>query len=172
MASTPTVTTALPAGLARRFSPEALLRFGLVPVAVGVCYLFGWHWLRHLTLELNLIIDSWFGIHLQRLSAETVMWNGGLFRYEIACTMADVWCGALPLLWNTRKSIVRNLVIWMALGIVLIAFNVTRLSVSDVLFAMGIPWDLAHNVISGVSYFLIWTWLWRNKSWEWERGRG
>jgi hypothetical protein len=39
-------------------------------------------------------------------------------------------------------------------------FNVFRLSVSDVLFAGGLPWNLAHNVISGISYFLVWVWIW------------
>jgi hypothetical protein len=160
----------LPAGLTRRFSPEALLRFGLVPIAVGICYLLGWHWLRHLTLEWNLGLDALAGIHLQRLSSETVLWRSEIYRYEIACTMADVWCGALPLIWSLRKSIGANIAYALLFGIVIIGFNVFRLTVSDVLFAIGIPWDLAHNVISGVSYFLIWMWIWRTRNWALHRG--
>jgi len=172
LATTPTGISAFPAGLARRISPEALLRFGLVPLTVGVCYLLGWHWLKHLTLEMNLRLDALLGIPLERLTAETVMWRGQIYRYEIACTFADVWCGALPLIWNLRKTVGRNVLDALLFGAALIGFNVARLSFSDVLFAAGIAWDIAHHVISGVSYFAVWTWIWRNRSWSWEQPPG
>lgn len=155
----------MPAGISRRLSPELLVRFGLVAVAVGVCYLFDWRWLRLLTCELNLRLDLLAGVQLQRLSPDTVIWQGSVFRYAIACTFADVWCGAIPLVWNLRKSVMQNTAFVFFFGCALLAFNVFRLSVSDVLFAAGIPWDLAHNVISGVSYFLIWHWIWKHRSW-------
>ena len=50
------------------------------------------------------------------------------------------------------------------MALALFAFNVFRLSVSDVLFAVGLPWDLAHNVISGFAYFLVWVWVWRHRA--------
>ncbi|MFL6388574.1 MAG: hypothetical protein ACJ71U_13915 [Terriglobales bacterium] len=34
-------------------------------------------------------------------------------------------------------------------------------SISDVLFAAGISWDVAHNLISGISYFAVWMVIWR-----------
>jgi hypothetical protein len=36
-----------------------------------------------------------------------------------------------------------------------------RLSISDVLFAAGMSWDVAHNLISGISYFAVWMVIWR-----------
>jgi hypothetical protein len=157
--------TATPAGTTRRFSREVVLRFALVAVAVGVCYLFEWRWLRVLTLQLNSWVDGLAGVHLHRVGFDTVEWRGAIYKYQIACTFADVWCGAIPLIWNLRKSVVANVAYILAVGVVLIAFNVVRLSFSDVLYAWGMSWDLAHNVVSGISYFLIWTWIWRNRTW-------
>jgi hypothetical protein len=142
---------------------ELAVRFALVALAVLICYQFEWHWLRYLTSELNLRLDVLAGVHLQRLSHDTVMWGGKTYHYVNACTFADVLCGALPLLWNLRKTIAQNLMRFAIFCVVLIAFNVFRLSVSDVLFAQGLSWDLAHNVISGISYFLVWTYLWKKR---------
>jgi hypothetical protein len=142
---------------------EIAVRFALVAIAVLICYQFEWYWLRYLTSELNLRLDALAGVHLQRLSHDTVMWGGKTYRYVNACTFADVLCGALPLLWNLRKNVWQNLSRFVIFGAVLIAFNVFRLSVSDVLYAQGLSWDLAHNAISGVSYFLVWTYLWKTR---------
>lgn len=141
------------------------MRFSLVAVAVGLCYVFDWHWLRSLTCELNLRLDSLAGVNLERLSDTSVLYRGAIYNYVIACTFADVWCGAIPLLWDLRRSVVRNLTLIFVFGGALLAFNIVRLSFSDVLFAESIPWDLAHNVISGICYFAIWEWIWRRRSW-------
>jgi hypothetical protein len=142
---------------------ETAIRFMLVAVAVLLCYQFRWDWLRYWTSELNLRLDALAGVHLQRLSHETVAWGGKIYNYSIACTFADVFCGSIPLLWNLRKNVGYNfgrIAIW---ALVLFVFNVVRLSFSDVMFAQGLSWDLAHNVVSGISYFLIWIYLWKNR---------
>jgi hypothetical protein len=59
-----------------------------------------------------------------------------------------------------RRSCTRNLAFFAVVALGLFAFNIVRLSFSDMLFAVGLPWDLAHNVISGVAYFLAWVWIW------------
>ncbi len=141
-------------------------RFALVVVAVVVCYLFQWNWLRWITSELNLRLDVVFGVHLQRLTFDTVAWRGAVYRYVVACTFADVFCGAIPLLWNRHESVVSNVFSLVVFGELLIAFNVLRLSFSDVLFATGLSWNLAHNVVSGFSYFLVWKWIWQNQKWS------
>jgi hypothetical protein len=146
-------------------SREVVLRFALVAAAVGICYLFEWRWLRALTLQLNTLLDGLVGVHLQRVSFDTVVWRGATYKYRIACTFADVWCGAIPLLWNLRRSVVRNVSYVVAIGAAMIVFNVVRLSFSDVLFARGLSWDLAHNVVSGISYYLVWIWIWRTRTW-------
>lgn len=145
---------------------EFLVRALLAAVAVVVCYQFRWDLLRFLTAELNVRLDALAGVMLQRVSPDTVLWKGEAYRYVIACTFADVWCGAIPLVWNLRRSAAVNLARILVLGIVLIAFNVFRLSLSDVLFAAGIPWDLAHGVIGGLAYFAVFVWIWKHRSWR------
>ena len=140
-----------------------MLRFAFVPVAVGICYLFAWDWLKYWTAEANLRIDLLAGIHLERVSFDLVRWRGALYEYKVACTFADVWCGAIPLLWHWRRSALWNLAFLLAVAAGFFAFNVFRLSVSDVLFAFGLPWNVAHNAISGGAYFAVWAWLWRSK---------
>lgn len=141
-------------------------RFALVAVGVGVSYLFQWNWLRWITSELNLRLDSVFGVYLQRISFDTVAWHGAQYRYVVACTFADVFCGAIPLLWNRRESIVSNAFDLFIFGEMLLAFNVVRLSFSDVLFASGLSWNIAHNLVSGLCYFAIWKWIWRTQKWS------
>src|SRR5581483_3836595 len=112
---------------------EFALRCLLAALAVVVCYQFQWDWLRYLTSEANLRVDAIIGVNWQRLTFDTVAWNGRVYTYVIACTMADVWCGALAFLWMMRRSIGQNLrtIVGFALG--LFALNIARLSLSDFL---------------------------------------
>lgn len=142
-------------------SRALLVRFALAAVAVAFSYCFRWEFLRFLTSEANLRFDSLFGIHLQRISADTVMWRGVVYHYENACTFVDVFFGSIPLLWNLRRTIVENVLFLTVVAGGMFFYNVFRLSVSDVLFAAGLPWDLAHNVISGLTYFVVWVWIWK-----------
>lgn len=142
---------------------EMLVRLALVPVAVAICYLFRWEGLRWLTSEANLRLDLLAGVHLQRLSLDTVQWNDVVYRYDNACTFIDVWFGAIPLLWNLRRRFSQNLVFFACFAAGLFAFNVFRLSLSDELFAAGFSWNLAHNVVSGIAYFAVWVWIWRRR---------
>jgi hypothetical protein len=68
-------------------------------------------------------------------------------------------------MWSLRRSMLHNVGYVLLVGLGMIVFNVLRLSISDVLFALGMSWDLAHNVVSGISYFLVWTWIWRTRTW-------
>ena len=143
---------------------ELVERVLLCVAAVVTCYQFEWDWLRSATCYWNLIADNCFGVHLVRTSADTVMWRGQLYHYVVACTMADVWCGALAWLWNSRQTLAQNLARWFLFGLGLFVFNIARLTFSDVLFAANLPWDLAHNVVSGIAYWLIWRWLWNRRA--------
>ena len=141
-------------------SRALLIRFALAALAVALSYCFRWEFLRFLTSEGNLRLDLLAGIHLQRITADTVMWKGVLYHYENPCTFVDVWFGSIPLLWSLRRSVARNVGFMAVVAAGMFCFNVFRLSVSDVLFAAGLPWNLAHNVLSGISYFLVWVWIW------------
>jgi hypothetical protein len=147
-------------------SSEMMVRFALVPLAVAICYCFEWRQLRFLTSEANLRLDLLAGISLQRLSYDTVTWKGALYRYENACTFVDVWFGCLPLLWHWGRGLIKNVLFFSGMALALFAFNVFRLSLSDSLFAAGLPWNVAHNVISGLAYFLVWVWVWRHRAYS------
>ena len=151
--------TAAPVERSRRVPPSLALRLVLAALAVLLCYQFRWDWLRALTCDWNVRLDALFGVHLQKIAFDAVVYRGATYRYVVACTMADAFCGALPLIWNLRHSIVRNLALIMAFAATLFVFNVARLSFSDILFAWGLSWNWAHNVISGISYFLLWEWI-------------
>jgi hypothetical protein len=145
------------------FSSEVLVRFALVPIAVASCYCFRWEMLRYLSSEANLRLDLLAGLHLQRLSIDTVQWRGSVYQYENACTFIDVWFGSIPLLWNLGRPVAANLRFFAGLALALFAFNIFRLSFSDLLFSAGLPWDLAHNAVSGIAYFAVWVWIWRHR---------
>ena len=145
----------------RTGSRTLLIRFGLAALAVAFSYCFRWEFLRFWTSQANLRVDEIFGIHLERISFDTVMWRGVLYRYENACTFVDVFFGSIPLLWNLRRNLLYNVGFLFGVAAGMFCFNVFRLSVSDVLFADGLSWDLAHNVVSGISYFVVWVWIWK-----------
>ncbi len=144
---------------------EFVVRALLAAVAVVICYQFRWDWLRFLTSELNLRLDALAGVNLHRSSFDTVLWRGESYRYVIACTFADVWCGAVPLVWDLRRTFVSNLSRILLFGLALVVFNVFRLSLSDVVIAWGAPWDLAHGIIGGLAYFAVWLWIWDQRTW-------
>lgn len=128
----------------------------LVAAAVALCHCFQWTWLRALTQNANLAVDAWFGVHMQPVDATTIAFRGLLYQYQVSCTFIDVWFGLVPLLWLKRESIASNFS-WLTLWAVgLFVFNIARLSFSDILFARGLPWWLAHSVFSGVCYYLVW----------------
>jgi len=127
-----------------------------VIAAVALCHCFQWTWLRALTQLSNLTVDAWFGVHMQPLTATTISFQGLLYRYEVSSTFVDVWFGLLPLIWFKRQSIRWN-ICWVLLWAAsLFVFNIARLSFSDILFAWGVPWSLAHSVLSGVCYYFVW----------------
>jgi hypothetical protein len=140
---------------------------------VALCYCFQWEFLRAWTLQLNLHLDALLGVYLEPISSTSVLWRGHVYRYVIACTMADVWCGSLPLLWRTRLhpesvglNMLSNLRTLLLFTPALLLFNVCRLSLSDVLVAHGVSWNLGHNVVSGLAYFLIWQFLTAYPKWD------
>lgn len=163
MSSTPLEVGAERAGSG---NSEFVLRAGISFVAVLICYLFQWHWLRAATLQGNFALDTILGVRLDRVASDAVLWNGSLYRYVISCTYADVWCGALAFLIDLRRSVFSNLSRLAIFTAVLFLFNVTRLSVSDFFFAHGVPWVLAHDVFAGFCYYAVWMYLWRTRSWK------
>jgi len=92
----------------------------------------------------------------QRVSADTIRVQGDFFRFVISCTFVDVVMGAIPLVWNLKKSISGNLLTVITLAIGLFGFNVMRLEIGQLLYAYGAPWGVADEVLGGVAYFAVW----------------
>ncbi len=96
---------------------------------------------------------------MQRVGWDTVQWNATRINFTIACTFADVWCGSLPLLWSRRLSLVANFGRLTGYTAGLFLFNLFRLELGIVLYAHGVPWIWAHEVLGGLAYFAVWLWL-------------
>jgi len=143
-----------------------LLRTVLVALFVVITYQFRWGWLRFATSEAILRISASLGTVSARLSFDTIRIQGQLFRVVIACTFVDVFMGSIPLLWNFKKSLLRNASRLTAAAIILFAFNVVRLEIAQVLYARGVSWTLADEVLEGFAYFAVWLFIWWHRSWE------
>jgi len=128
----------------------------LVALLVIVTHQFAWGWLRFLTSEAVLRLSASLGLGTQRVSADTIRVQGDLFRFVISCTFVDVVMGAIPLVWNLKKTISKNLLTVIALALSLFGFNVVRLEIGQLLYAYGAPWSVADDVLGGASYFAVW----------------
>ena len=148
-----------------RLSRESLVRASVVAVFVLLTYQFPWRWLRFVTSVAVLRISASLGMATARVSFDTIRIHGEFFRVEIGCTFADVFVGSIPLLWDVRKSLLRNASRLLAVAVVFFGLNVVRLEIAQVLYARGVPWALADGVLGGVAYFAVWLFLWRQRTW-------
>jgi len=137
----------------------------LCALAVLVCYRFEWTLLRLVTSEAILRMTAALDFPVARVSPDTLQVGGLQFRFVIACTFADVFFGALPLLWSWQRSYVRNFVEFAAFGAGLFFFNLLRLECGLLAYLKGMPWELAHGVEGGIAYFLVWMWIERRRRW-------
>lgn len=143
------------------------LRWSLVAVAVGFCHLLDWYWLRVLTASLNQQWSGALGVPAYLLAPDLVRFPGLTGRFVVACTMADVWCGAIPLVWDLEEGISSNLSYLVYLAVVIFVLNTVRLAVSNfVIFQLGIPWTIGHQCFAALSYLLIWLLIQRRGAWE------
>ena len=149
-----------------RLSREFLCRVGLVAVFVGTAYQLPWEWLRFLTSECVLRISASLGMASSRVSFDTILVGGHAFQFVIACTFVDVFMGSIPLLWDLKKSVLRNVLWLIVAATVLFGFNVVRLEVAQVLYYRGVPWTAADEVLGGLAYFAVWLAIWRLRSWK------
>lgn len=157
-----------PAGLAAtwRALPDLVKRLPLVLLAVVACYRFEWTGLRYATSEVALRLAEWRGFPAARLGTDLIAWGGHRFQFGIACTFADVLCGAIPLLWIGALGATRNAVNVLAFAAGLLAFNLVRRCTTDIVFgSVDLPWSVLDQALGGLSYFLVWMFLvrWRER---------
>ncbi len=145
---------------------EFCCRVGLVAIFVASAYQTSWEWLRLLTSECVLRTSASLGMTTSRLSFDTILVGGQATQYVIACTFVDVFMGVIPLLWNPKNSVLRNVSLLIATAGALFGFNVARLELAQVLYYQGVPWTVADEVLGGVAYFVVCLAIWRLRSWE------
>ena len=135
---------------------EFLLRTGLVIIFVVVSHQFEWMWLRFVTSEALLRISVPLGLTMSRVSPDTLSVPGMFVRFVTSCTFIDVYFGAVPIVWDTRKSPLTNFGHLIPLGLGLFAFNLFRLEIAQQLYAEGVSWTVCDQVLGGLAYFVVW----------------
>jgi hypothetical protein len=136
-----------------------LCRIFLVAIFVVLTHQFEWRWLRVLTTEAVVLISKPLGINTELVLFDTIRVHGELFRIVTSCTFVDVFMGAIPLVWNLKKSVSRNLLVLVVLAVGFFAFNIIRLGIAQLLHARGAPWMLADGIIGGGAYFIVWLFI-------------
>jgi hypothetical protein len=151
----------------RRASRTGLLiRVSLVPVAVGICYLFPWDGLRSLTTLLSVATTQWAFPEFVRVGSDRAAFPGIVFQYTLACTLVDAWCGAIPLVWKIRSSVARNLGYLAALAMFVFAMNTIRQAAVNLLYGAGLPLIPVHDVLAASAYLLLWIEILRRGAWR------
>lgn len=147
------------------FSREFLFRVLLVALIVVLTELLPWKWLRFFTSEAVLRMSACLGMPTARVSFDTIRVGHGFFRFVVPCTFADVFMGSIPLLWNLRRSLLKNLLRMMGMAVLLFVFNLLRLEIGHVLYFWSVPWVVADSILGGVAYFAVWLVIWRMRGW-------
>jgi hypothetical protein len=132
--------------------------------AVG-CHQYDWAFLRRCTTLAVICLSNYIGLPVSRLSADLIDLNGTHFQFVVSCTLIDAFCGMIPLLWNLSVSTMSNVLGLLTLFIALSVFNIARLEVGFVAFAHGVPWVLAHEVVSGLTYFTLVVFVFMRHGW-------
>lgn len=133
-----------------------VVRVGLAVACGFLSHLLNWGWLCSATSEAILRFSSFLGFATQRLAFDTIAVQGRDFQFEASCTFIDVVVGSLPLVWNGKSRLSRNLVCIAATSGALLLFNIVRLETGQILCAFGVPWVMADSILGGVSYFAVW----------------
>jgi hypothetical protein len=155
----------------RALAARELLRIGLVPLFVGLCYLSEWRAWRALVTGAVLAILHRTGAPALPLSFDTFVFHGTIFQVAISCTALDVFFGSIPLLWQERRPASRNLLFLAEYFLCLSAINLARLVLGFLLYSHGVSWLLGHEMMSGVFYFAVLVWIAGRRGWSSDRTR-
>jgi len=147
-------------------SRDFVCRAVLVALFVMITHQMKWDWLRFVTSEAILRISSFLGMATERVSSDTIRVHGQFVAFVTSCTFADVVIGAIPLLWDFRKPFLKVFLSIAAFAVLLFSFNLVRLELAQILFALGLPWTVADGGIGGVAYFAVWLLIWRYRTWN------
>lgn len=142
-----------------------ICRVLLVPVAVAVCYLYDWSWLRSLTTFALVEVSAIMQVPMHRVSFDLIDLNGLQFQFVISCTLIDAFCGAVPLLWRSQIGLFGNAVRLTVMLMAMFLINIVRLEVGFIALDRGVPWWLAHECVAGLTYFGLFIFIMRQRAW-------
>jgi hypothetical protein len=139
----------------------------VLPAVMIALTAFNWEGLRFLTSEADLRLSSLLAIPMQRLSFDTLEWEGKAFQFTSGCTFVHVYFASIPFLWISGRSLVRNMLRVAAFAPCFFLLNIARLAAGDLayLHVHGLPWDWAHELSTGVAYFVVWLGLFEWRDW-------
>jgi len=139
----------------------------VLPAVMIALNAFDWEGLRFLTSEADLRLSSAIGIPMQRLSFDALEWEGKVYQFTAGCTFVHVYFACIPFLWISGRSLGRNLLRVAAFAPCFFLLNIARLAAGDLtyLYVHGLPWEWAHELTTGVAYFVVWLGLfeWRGR---------
>lgn len=142
------------------------LRVLLVPLLVFTCYQFEWLSLRRLTTAAVFRLSQSIGVPMMLVGPDLVVVNGILVQFVVACTLIDAMCGAIPLLWKTSSTVTSNIMRLLTIFPAMFVFNIFRLEIGFFALARGTPWWLAHEVVSGITYFALLVFVVKQRAWS------
>ncbi len=142
-----------------------VLRICLVPVFVLMCYQFDWETWRTSWTDIFVTVMGWLAVPVVRVRFDSFLCNGVAYWFAIACTALDVFFGSIPLLWEPKKAIHRNLMLLSSFFACLSAANLVRLALGFLLYVHGVSWFVSHEVAAGVFYFGVFLWIARRRGW-------
>jgi len=137
----------------------------LVILCAFIAHQVTWGWLRFVTSESILRLSSLLRLGACRISGDVIEIRGQQFQYVTACTFVDVALACIPLIWNIKASLARNVGRVGVAFLALFLLNVIRLEITVLLYYQRIPWTVADNFVAGCSYFLVWLVIWHTRSW-------
>jgi len=96
----------------------------------------------------------------ERTAFDTIEVQGHMIQFVVACTFVELMLGIQPLLWRKDRAVSRNFMrIMLSMG-ALFAGNIVRIETAQILYGVGLPWVLAHDIPLGAIYFGLWVAVW------------
>jgi hypothetical protein len=111
-------------------------------------------------------MSAWAYPSWVRVGPRTAYFQGAYYQYSIACTLADAWCGAIPLVWKLRTGVLQNLRYIAGLAFLVFALNTVRQAILNLLQGAGLSWKPVHDVLAAATYLVIWLVIVRRGAWR------
>jgi hypothetical protein len=132
----------------------------------AVAHQFRWEWLRILTAQTILRLSALLGMTTASISFDTIAIQGQWVQILVSCTLVEALAGGVPLLWKLESTPFRNLIRLLPFAAAIFGMNILRLECGLIVSSRGVPWIFAHDIPLGFTYFVIWVYVWRARTWR------